>query len=152
MSNGFSMAPTIVFLLGFAGSGKSHVARQLERDEGTRAFEGIAASDKKHLWFEMLAHLQAGGNCTVEEWAFRTTERRLVVMEELTRLIPGITIRWICFEKDIETANWNVRMRRDEGKENVSGHLQINAEMEFTYTIPDGAEVRKIYRLPGSSL
>ncbi len=142
------MAPTVTFLLGFAGSGKSHVARQLERDEGARAFEGVAAADKKYLWFEMLAHLEAGRNCTVEEWAFSTADNRLVVVEELTRRIPGINIRWICFEKDIESANWNVRVRRDEGKEDVSGHLQINAILESTYTIPDGAEVRKIYRLP----
>jgi hypothetical protein len=145
------MAPTVTFLLGFAGSGKSHVARQLERDEGAKPFEGIAAADKKHLWVEMLAHLQAGGNCTVEEWEFRTAENRLVVINELKRCIPGVNIRWICFERDIESANWNVSVRPDAGKEDVLGHLQINDIMESTYTIPDGAEVRKIHRLPPSN-
>ena len=138
----------MIFLLGYAGSGKSYLARQLERDNDARPFEGIAAADKRHLWDEMISHLRSGGTCTVEEWAFRTAECRDAVVDALERLVPGVRIKWICFERDIEAANWNVRMRADVGKEDVDGHLAINAEMERTYTIPAGAELRKIIRIP----
>ncbi len=135
----------ITFFLGLAGSGKSHLAEMLEKETGAAMFEGPAGN--KEVKLRMLQHLAGGGSCIVEEIAYCLPSQREAIVLEICSKIPEIEIEWICLENDLESANWNVKHRNIEGKENVLGHLRINQCYHGLYIYPGGVKAIPIYRV-----
>lgn len=134
----------VTFLLGLAGSGKSYLAEELRQREGALIFEGIAASQNADLFRCMVQSLMRGSYCVVEEIAFCRPQKREEVEQILRSEVPGIEIEWLCFENDLESANWNVRHRTNKGS--VDGHLGINEAYHTVYEYPQGAKVIPIVR------
>jgi hypothetical protein len=138
------MMGRITFLLGLCGSGKSYLGKQLSDDTGAKVYENLLSNNGARLP-ELVDTLQRGENCIVHEIAFCESEPRARIQEFLTSQVKGLKITWICFENDIETANWNV-MHRNDGRD-VEAHLSLNQWYRQVYTYPDGAEFRRITRI-----
>lgn len=133
----------VTFLLGLAGSGKSFLAEKLKKQTGAEIFEGTEG-EQSHKQ-RMLQHLAKGGNCIVEEIAYCLPSRREAIVSNLCSVVPDIEIEWVCFENDLESANWNVRNRKN--KEDVRGHLRINQCYHGLYIYPGGAKLIPIARI-----
>jgi hypothetical protein len=58
---------------------------------------------------------------------------------------PDTQIEWLCFENDLESANWNVTHRTNKG--DAANHHGINAKQYPRYTYPDGARRIPITRI-----
>jgi hypothetical protein len=135
----------VTFLLGLAGSGKSFLAEQLKMETGAEIFEGIAGSHNSGMLLTMVQHLRDGKNCIVEEIAYCHPHAREKVITYLRSQVPNVKIKWICFENNLESANWNVRHRKNKG--DIEGHLAINRNWHSLYQCPDGATVIQIKRV-----
>lgn len=134
----------ITFLLGLAGSGKSHLADELNNKTGAKKFEGIAAPERAELLPAMIQCLMYGEDCVVEEIAYCRPVCREQVVTYFRSRVPSVEIEWICFENDLDSANWNVRNRTNKG--DVDGHLGINQFYHGVYEYPAGANIIPITR------
>lgn len=134
----------VTFLLGLAGSGKSYRAKRLVESDGAKIFEGVAAPHSQALLRCLFSSLRRGTYCVVEEIAFCIAENRQAITSSLLAEVPGIEIEWICFENDLESANWNVRHRTNKGS--ADGHMAINHQYHTRYTYPPGASIEPIVR------
>jgi adenosyl cobinamide kinase/adenosyl cobinamide phosphate guanylyltransferase len=135
----------VTFFLGLAGSGKSHCAEELKAQTGAEIFEGTEGEKKEELLRAMVQQLNDGKNCIVEEIAYCLPSRREAIVATLCRWVPNIEIEWICFENDLESANWNVRNRKHKS-DAVQSHLHINQCYHGLYIYPGGAKVKPITR------
>jgi hypothetical protein len=135
--------PRVTFILGLAGSGKTYLAEKLAKDTGATFFEGTEG--QRTTKESMLQHLANGGNCIVEEIAYCLPSGREAVVSELCAAVPNIEIEWICFENNLESANWNVTHRHNKG--DVPGHLRINQCYHELYIYPSGAKPIPIVRI-----
>jgi hypothetical protein len=136
----------VTFILGLAGSGKSHVAGEICSRTGAAFFEGLYGSGKNALTkATMLLYVAAGGDCVVEEIAYCLPSNREAIVADLMAAIPGVQIEWNCFENDLKSANWNVKHRRN--KADPDGHLRINHAYHGLYVYPDGINPRPITRV-----
>jgi len=136
----------VTFLLGLAGSGKSVLAEKLAKETGATVFEGTEGDATTRQ--RMLRHLANGRSRVVEEIAYCLPSRREAIVSELCTVVPDIEIEWVSFENDIESANWNVRHRRNKG--DVLGHLRINQCYHGLYIYPGGAKPIPIVRIDES--
>ena len=135
----------VTFVLGLAGSGKTPYAEKLKAETGAEYFEGTENSQKNILRKQrMLQHLVSGGDCVVEEIAYCLPSFREGIVAELCSRVPNVEIDWVCFENDIESANWNVVHRTHKG--DVPGHLRINQCYQGLYIYPGGAKPIPITR------
>jgi len=133
----------VSFLLGLCGSGKSHLADELARHSGAKFIDSLLADQARiSLLIDSLSH---GQDCLVEEAAFCTEAGRRWICG-LLEAIPDLEIDWICFENDVEAANWNVVNRLN--KSDAPGHLEINRRLTKEYTYPSGVTPRSIHRVP----
>lgn len=139
------MVAKVTFLLGLAGSGKSHRAEELKAQTGAEIFEGTEGEKKEELLRAMVQQLKDGKNCIVEEIAYCLPSRREAIVATLCSLVPSVEIEWICFENDLESANWNVRHRKHK-RDAVQGHLHINQCYHGLYIYPGGTKVIPITR------
>jgi len=140
---------SVTFLLGLAGSGKSDLAEELSRQTGAVILEGIAGVHNPDALPTLIRHLKGGQNCVVEEAAFCIQENRDWITTWLRARIPDIDMKWICFDNDLDTANWNVINRKNKAE--IEKHLRINDFYHSRYTCPEGAEHRSIFRVPPRS-
>lgn len=135
----------VTFLLGLAGSGKTHRGEVLRGETGAEIFEGTEGEKKDALLRVMVQRLIEGKNCIVEEIAYCLPSRREAIVATLCSLVPNVEIEWICFENDLESANWNVRHRKHK-MHAVQGHLHINECYHRLYIYPGGVKVIPITR------
>ncbi len=137
---------TITFTTGLCGSGKTHYSEALQQRTGARIFEGIGrgivANDS---WLVIIRHLNAGEDCIVEEMDFCFQNPRNEAIKYILENAPETEIKWVCFESDIESANWNVRLRTN--KNDIDNHLHINKQLNTLYTYQSGAEIVPITRI-----
>jgi hypothetical protein len=136
----------VTFVLGLAGSGKSYVAEQLRLATGAIVFDGLLGPDHQDVLGRLMAALAAGKDCVVEEIALCRRQNRDVVAAHLRSELPNVEMAWICFENNPDDANWNVTNRLN--KREVENHLYINRQVNPNYTYPEGAEIKKICRVP----
>jgi hypothetical protein len=135
---------TVTFLLGLCGAGKSHLAREMKAETGARVFEDLL-HDNAILLPGLIDALKAGNDCIVHEIALCIEENRASIIGLLSSEVADLNFRWICFERDLESANWNVTHRND-GRD-IKAHHDYNQWLIQRYTYPKGAEIRRITRI-----
>src|SRR3954466_16038118 len=105
------MAGTLIVILGLCGSGKSWLLDQLVVDVKS-PHDGFDL-DSCHMQ-RIVDGLRANQSCAVIEIAFCEPGRRAAFEQEIRDLVPSVSIRYICFENDLQAANENCRRRNDE--------------------------------------
>jgi hypothetical protein len=68
-------------------------------------------------------------------------------MGKVHALYPETTFKWVCFENDLETSNWNCRNDSKRPKEMREGNVLKNNNWTNYYEIPEGATILKVFRL-----
>lgn len=134
--------PRATVVVGLCGSGKSYHTERLHKQTGASVFEGVV---EKQQIPEAIEWLRSGNDCIIEEISFCTAGNRAVVTKMLKQQVPGVEIAWFCLENDLDSANWNVRHRRNKGE--VDRHLEINGRVSAEYSYPDGCEIVPITRI-----
>jgi hypothetical protein len=137
--------PKVTFILGLAGSGKSYLASQISEKTGAIIFEGIEGDAE--IMKNMIQHLREGGDCIVEEIAYLRPVMRDKIAIELANAISDLALEWICFENNLEDANWNVVHRMDKEDDNIKGHLHINQVYHGIYIYPSETKAIPITRV-----
>jgi hypothetical protein len=130
------------FILGLSGSGKTYLAQKIKKETGAEVFENIL-EDGSSLAV-LIECLKAGNDCIVDEVRFCLSSYRDEIVQQLSQ-IPGVEINWLCYENDLESANWNVIHRKD--KEDPAGHLDINLRLHPHYEYPANAKIIPIQRI-----
>jgi hypothetical protein len=134
--------PKVTFIVGLSGSGKTHLSEQLKRETGAEIFTNLLSDDSgPSALIECLHH---GKDGIVDEVRFCLPAYREQIIQSLAQ-ISDLEIRWICYENDLETANWNVIHRTNKG--DPEGHLDINLRLHPHYTYPANAEIIPIQRI-----
>jgi len=132
----------VTFILGLSGSGKTYLAQQLKKDTGAEVFENLL-SDGSSLP-ALIACLRDGRDCIVDEVRFCLPAYRDEILQCLSE-ITDLRIDWICYENDLESANWNVIHRKDKG--DPEAHLDLNLRLHPHYEYPPNAEIIPIQRI-----
>ena len=132
----------ITFILGLSGSGKTYLSERLKKETGAEIFTNLLANDSGLT--ALVESLQDGKDCIVDEVRFCLPAYRAQILQSLAQ-ITGLDMRWICYENDLETANWNVIHRTNKG--DPEGHLDINLRLHPHYTYPADAEIIPIQRI-----
>ncbi len=132
----------LTFILGLSGSGKTYLSERLKKETGAEVFTNLLA-DESGLT-SLMAFLRDGKDCIVDEVRFCLPAYREQILRSLSQ-ITGLDMRWICYENDLETANWNVIHRTNKG--DPEGHLDINLRLHPHYTYPASAEIVPIQRI-----
>jgi hypothetical protein len=132
----------VTFILGLSGSGKSYLAHRLQSETGAELFENLLSDDSSLP--ALIENLKAGKDCIVDEVRFCLPTYRVGVVQHLSQ-ITDLETEWICYENDLESANWNVMHRTDKG--DPEGHLDLNLRLHPHYEYPSGAQIIPIQRI-----
>ena len=132
----------ITFILGLSGSGKTYLSERLKRETGAEVFTNLLADDSGLT--ALIESLRDGKDCIIDEVRFCLPAYREQILQSLSQ-ITSLDMRWICYENDLETANWNVIHRTNKG--DPEGHLDINLRLHAHYTYPANAEIVPIQRI-----
>ena len=132
----------ITFILGLSGSGKTYLSERLKKETGAQVFNNLLADDNGLN--AIIESLRDGKDCIVDEVRFCLPAYREQILQSLSQ-ITSLDMRWICYENDLETANWNVIHRTNKG--DPEGHLDINLRLHPHYTYPANAEIVPIQRI-----
>lgn len=132
----------VTFILGLSGSGKTRLSEQLKKETGAEVFENVL-SDSSSIP-ALIERLREGRDCIVDEVRFCLPSYRDEILGCLSE-ISDLTIEWICYENNLESANWNVMHRTDKG--DPEGHLDINLRLHPHYEYPPNAEIIPIQRI-----
>jgi hypothetical protein len=132
----------ITFILGLSGSGKTYLSERLKKETGAEVFTNLLA-DESGLT-ALIESLREGKDCIVDEVRFCLPAYREQILQSLSQ-ITSLDMRWICYENDLETANWNVIHRTN--KADPEGHLNINLRLHPHYTYPANAKIVPIQRI-----
>lgn len=132
----------ITFIVGLSGSGKTEMSERLKKETGAEVFTNLLADDSG--LGVLIKSLRDGKDCIIDEVRFCLPAYREQILQSLSH-IAGLDIRWICYENDLETANWNVIHRTNKG--DPAGHLDLNLRLHPHYTYPPNAEIVPIQRI-----
>jgi deoxyadenosine/deoxycytidine kinase len=132
----------LTFILGLSGAGKTDLSERLKKETGAEVFNNLLADDSGLN--ALIESLRDGKDCVVDEVRFCLPAYREQILQSLSQ-ITSLDMRWICYENDLETANWNVIHRTNKG--DPEGHLDINLRLHPHYTYPANAEIVPIQRI-----
>ena len=132
----------ITFILGLSGSGKTYLSERLKKETGAEVFTNLLVDDSGLS--ALIESLRNGKDCIVDEVRFCLPAYREQILQSLSQ-ITDLEMRWICYENDLETANWNVIHRTNKG--DPEGHLDLNLRLHPHYTYPANAEIVQIQRI-----
>jgi hypothetical protein len=132
----------VTFILGLSGSGKTYLSERLKRETGSEVFTDLLSDDSRLASF--IECLRNGRDCIVDEVRFCLPAYREQIVQSLAQ-ITDLEIHWICYENDLDKANWNVIHRKNKG--DPEGHLDINLRLHPHYTYPAHAEIIPIQRI-----
>jgi deoxyadenosine/deoxycytidine kinase len=132
----------LIFILGLSGSGKTHLSESLKKETGAKVFTNLLAEDSQLS--ALIESLREGQDCIIDEVRFCLPAYREQILQPLSQ-ITDLDMRWICYENDLETANWNVIHRTDKG--DPAAHLDLNLRLHPHYTYPVGAEIVSIHKI-----
>jgi deoxyadenosine/deoxycytidine kinase len=110
----------LTFILGLSGSGKTYLSERLKKETGAEVFNNLLADDSGLN--ALIESLRDGNDCIVDEVRFCLPAYREQILQSLSQ-ITSLDMRWICYENDLETANWNVIHRTNKG--DPEGHLDL---------------------------
>lgn len=148
-----SRMATLNVVVGFCGAGKSTLIREFGREGMATMDEGFVAPMNESDAAGRVAILKAlndGRDCAVGSMECSYEPNRQALQRDIAAAAPYATILWHFFAKDRQTADNNCRRDRSRPRD-VEGNIAQNARWdtaERPYTIPPGAIVRPIYRLP----
>jgi hypothetical protein len=132
----------VTFILGLCGSGKTYLSEQLKKQTGADVFENLF-EDGSNL-SALIQRLKEGKDCIIDEVRLCLSTYRDAIMQHLSQ-IAGLETYWICYENDLESANWNVMHRKNKG--DPEGHLEINLRLHPHYDHPANAAIIPIQRI-----
>lgn len=132
----------VTFILGLSGSGKTYLAHRLKNETGAELFENLLSDDSSLP--ALIEQLKAGKDCIVDEVRFCLPTYRDGIIRHLAQ-ITGLETHWICYENNLESANWNVMHRTDKG--DPEGHLDLNLRLHPHYEYPADAQLLTIQRI-----
>jgi hypothetical protein len=133
--------PTVTFVLGLCGSGKSWLAENLRNETGAEWFDEPIGRNTES---DIVQCLQDGRDCVVEELFYCCEYYRSQMLARL-RGIANPEIRFVCFDNALESANRNVERRTNKGE--IQKHLELNRRVSPFYTFPADCERRAIHRI-----
>lgn len=133
----------LTFVFGLCGSGKTYYAERLAAQTGAKVFSDFWRDENTNL-STVLADLNSGIDCIIDEWRYSIPLFRQKILAELKH-VSDLNFEWICFENDRASADWNVRHRINKG--DVEGHLAINEFLTRVYGCPAEAQLLKITRI-----
>ena len=144
--------PTVTFVLGLCGAGKSEIVRD-------RVGRGFVPCDEGaipgyHNWPVFVEALRAGKDIVVAEIAYYQEAHRRWA-SAVVALFPGYVIEWVCYENAHAAADENCRKDLAAGKltpEQCAANISQNAGTVTAfaagaYSFPHGAMMRPIHRL-----
>src|SRR5215510_12889772 len=102
---------TLTFIIGLSGSGKTYLSERLKTETGAEVFTNLLADDSGLT--ALMKSLRDGKDCIIDEVRFCLPAYREQILQSLSQ-ITGLVMRWICYENDLETANWNVIHRTNK--------------------------------------
>jgi hypothetical protein len=132
----------VTFILGLSGSGKTYLAHKLKDETGAELFENVLSEESSIP--ALVERLKSGKDCIVDEVRFCLPEYREGMIQHLSQ-IPSVETQWICYENDLESANWNVMKRTNKG--DPEGHLDLNLRLHAHYEYPPNAQIIPIHRI-----
>ena len=134
--------PTVTFILGLCGSGKTWLAERIIAD---RTFdEGFICDKTQHV--ALIDALRSGGDCVVVEIHYCRQSDRNTIVAELRAAVPEVRINWLCIENDLSRANKNCRERTNKVSDpDGEKHVGINGRLSPGYSYPDGGGVLKMW-------
>jgi hypothetical protein len=132
----------VTFIIGLSGSGKTYLSEHLKKETDAEVFTNLLADDSSLN--ALMESLRAGKDCIIDEVRFCLPAYREQILRSLSQ-IANLDMRWICYENDLETANWNVIHRTNKG--DPEGHLDLNLRLHPHYTYPVNAEIVPIQRI-----
>jgi hypothetical protein len=132
----------VTFILGLCGSGKTYLSEQLKKQTGADVFENLFENGGGLS--ALVQCLKEGKDCIIDEVRLCLPAYRDAIMQQLSQ-ITGLETQWICYENDLESANWNVMHRKNKG--DPEGHLEINLRLHPHYDHPTNAEIIPIQRI-----
>ena len=135
----------ITFIIGLCGSGKTYLSDQLSMATGVEVFESLVEKQDTDIP-KLLQCLRDGQDCVVEEISFCTADTRGLMMRQISQHVPECEVEWMCYENDLESANWNVTHRINKGE--IERHIEINGRVHQSYSYPDGCTLLPITRIP----
>lgn len=133
--------PTVCFIVGLAGSGKTHKAEEMMWD---RHFDENFYDDIQQQE-DLIDCLRQGKKCTVCELQLLTQGYRDYIVDWINKQVPSVAFQWICFENDLTTANWNCLHRTN--KSDAEGHIHLNQMNYKSYTYEQEASIIPIHRI-----
>ena len=138
------------FILGLAGSGKSHLAKEMKQKDKDLliiddAFHPVFNKNIYEINLDKLRQaVNNGFNAVIIEGAFCFKEFRDQMVPYLESLFPQVEFEWICFVKDIEKAKKNLHRSDREGR-NSEEHEKLNENLNPKYTYPDNCQIIPIF-------
>lgn len=132
----------VTFIIGLSGSGKTYLSEHLKKETDAEVFTNLLADDSSLN--ALMESLRAGKDCIIDEVRFCLPAYREQILRSLSQ-IANLDMHWICYENDLETANWNVIHRTNKG--DPEGHLDLNLRLHPHYTYPVNAEIVPIQRI-----
>src|SRR5580698_7665466 len=129
--------PTVTFILGLCGSGKTYLADRIIAS--AKFDEGFLDDQAQHD--ALIAALRSGKDCVVIEIAYCYASARVQILSEIRQALPDVKINWLSIENDLEKANKNCHERTNKGDPN--GHVNINRNVSPSFSYPDGSVILK---------
>ncbi|MFI5240861.1 MAG: hypothetical protein ACHQUA_00310 [Microgenomates group bacterium] len=138
------------FILGLAGSGKSHLAMEMKKKDENLiiiddAFHPTQNKDTFPKDLEKLKQAVLNNqDAAIIEGAFCFKDFRDPMNDYLKSLFPSVVFEWVCFERDVTKANKNL-YNEDRKHRDPEGHENMNKVSVNKYTYPDNCKVIPIF-------
>lgn len=139
---------TVTVITGLCGSGKSEYLKQMT---GVISFDEGVRPDQPTNMQKFLDVLEMGKDCAIVEIAYIAEHWRNELVRQVTERFPDTIFKWVYFENDLEKANANCLNDPKRSMEAREGNLRLNTRWTESYSIPEGADVLKIFPLPALS-
>lgn len=147
----------LVIWYGIPGSGKS---TRLEpyRTDGYSVFDDFMAKSICNVsgfpyarhFVEIVSNLRTLNRCVISDIKLGDRAFRAEVSEILNELVPGLSLKWHCFDcytaEAIEICRDNVRFRAETTGRDSADALRKIDELAPNYSIANGARVYQVVR------